>query len=663
LKGGSTKGNSHKNKDIQNDNNDDDDDDIDYIPPDEVVLPSVLIELKSRTTTSIEIAWDINGKALTALTEVIGTYGNSKVPTYEVMFKPHDGRQDTVWSFAFPRTKESSGEIKNLTCNTPYVFKCRRLGWGKWGESVVIRTGPGPPSSPRSLIAKEVSSTSILITWQVPEKDNGLPITEYCVQMKSWKGKYDKVYKGKDKIYLACNLPSNVIHIFEIKAINKIGEGIVSERLAIRTLPQGASESTPWVESIDPKTGKLFYVHPKTKDNSWILPKGAIIDEVESLTNKRIYLSNYFDQLSEDNCKKLDSLSHIIELNVNRENLLEESLQNLFRVDEIEINAGPIRIKYENEEGKDVGGLAKDWFGEVVKSLLKGETGLLQTTDKGFVIIDIRSNSIHKPSEMRWLYKALGIFVAKALIDGQTLGISFSPVLLSLLVGKIPTLEDLKEVDETFYNGLKWVSENDVTHADLTFSASYEVFGEHISVDLMKDGENKNVTEENKDDYIDLMQNWLVRERFEPAISYLIEGFHRHISPKLLSHFKLNEVQMLIGGQISIDVEEILDDAQFGDDGFSLEAKEIVWLWDILEGYDQQKLSKFLNFVTGCPCLPVGGLNPSLFLSKIEGIDSILPVAHTCFNQLVLPSYSSKEVLEEKLEFALDNSDEKFHIE
>ena len=38
-----------------------------------------------------------------------------------------------------------------------------------------------------------------------------------------------------------------------------------------------------------------------------------------------------------------------------------------------------------------------------------------------------------------------------------------------------------------------------------------------------------------------------------------------------------------------------------------------------------------------------------------------LPTSHTCFNQLVLPSYASDAVLREKLLFAVENA-EGFHL-
>jgi hypothetical protein len=54
----------------------------------------------------------------------------------------------------------------------------------------------------------------------------------------------------------------------------------------------------------------------------------------------------------------------------------------------------------------------------------------------------------------------------------------------------------------------------------------------------------------------------------------------------------------------------------------------------------------------------VGGLGKLAFYIEKKGDDSdLLPEAHTCFNHLVIPQYSSKERLKEKLTLAISNSE------
>lgn len=60
-----------------------------------------------------------------------------------------------------------------------------------------------------------------------------------------------------------------------------------------------------------------------------------------------------------------------------------------------------------------------------------------------------------------------------------------------------------------------------------------------------------------------------------------------------------------------------------------------------------------LLYVTCCEKAPLFGfknLNPPFTVQKSDkASDSTLPVAHTCFNMLNLPKYSSKALLKEKL--------------
>lgn len=77
---------------------------------------------------------------------------------------------------------------------------------------------------------------------------------------------------------------------------------------------------------------------------------------------------------------------------------------------------------------------------------------------------------------------------------------------------------------------------------------------------------------------------------------------------------------------------------------------------------DQITLGKFLSFVSGCPSLPIDGLNPTMLLTASEENEGSFPKSHTCFNQLVLPRYSSMEILKEKLLYAIENAVDGFFM-
>ena len=66
---------------------------------------------------------------------------------------------------------------------------------------------------------------------------------------------------------------------------------------------------------------------------------------------------------------------------------------------------------------------------------------------------------------------------------------------------------------------------------------------------------------------------------------------------------------------------------------------------------------KLLEFVTASDRVPVGGMRNLQFTLQRNGIDDgHLPSSYTCYGILLLPEYSSREVLKDKLAMALENS-------
>ena len=56
---------------------------------------------------------------------------------------------------------------------------------------------------------------------------------------------------------------------------------------------------------------------------------------------------------------------------------------------------------------------------------------------------------------------------------------------------------------------------------------------------------------------------------------------------------------------------------------------------------------RFLFFVTGSDRSPVRGLESlNMVIERHGDKDQMIPSAHTCFNHLLLPHYSSKSILE-----------------
>ena len=82
----------------------------------------------------------------------------------------------------------------------------------------------------------------------------------------------------------------------------------------------------------------------------------------------------------------------------------------------------------------------------------------------------------------------------------------------------------------------------------------------------------------------------------------------------------------------------------------------VQWVWEVLDTFSLEDKCRCLEFFTGCSKVPLDGFMPPLCICGTESGTEALPRAHTCFNQLILPMYESKEQLRNKLGYAVRNS-------
>ncbi|UYV68902.1 PLS3 [Cordylochernes scorpioides] len=85
------------------------------------------------------------------------------------------------------------------------------------------------------------------------------------------------------------------------------------------------------------------------------------------------------------------------------------------------------------------------------------------------------------------------------------------------------------------------------------------------------------------------------------------------------------------------------------------DSKVIQNLWELLQERDQDFTKTLLKFSTGSQCMPVK--DKPLVIQRHGPDSELLPSAMTCYNVLLLPEYSSKEKLQEKLDMALQNTE------
>jgi hypothetical protein len=119
------------------------------------------------------------------------------------------------------------------------------------------------------------------------------------------------------------------------------------------------------------------------------------------------------------------------------------------------------------------------------------------------------------------------------------------------------------------------------------------------------------------------------------------------------------ELDMMLNGKPTIDIEEIRAYTVYQGSSieFSETCEQVIWLWQVVRDFDANRRQKFLAFVTGTSRLPLDGYSPPFNVT--EGCDMVvdsLPKSHTCFNQLVIPHYSSVGIMRARILFAIEET-------
>ncbi len=255
-------------------------------------------------------------------------------------------------------------------------------------------------------------------------------------------------------------------------------------------------------------------------------------------------------------------------------------------------------------------------------------------------------------------------------VGSVNLPLNISNLFWKIILRKDINLEDIADADPILYKSLVFVRDiDDVENLDLTFSAAkhsyhfvkgvddkvYEV------VDLIENGRNIQVTDDNKIEYIDKMVKYFVGRINKQAI-LTRKGLELCIPGNVLSLYSERELAFILAGNPRFDVEDwknacIYENANFSDE-------TICWFWKFVENLCHTERGLLFRFATGSSRLPPGGFNSihPKFTITLSAYDRnlSLPTAATCFNQLKVPRYLNEEMLKKSLHIAILHGNEGF---
>ncbi|XP_058446640.1 E3 ubiquitin-protein ligase Nedd-4-like isoform X3 [Malaya genurostris] len=419
-------------------------------------------------------------------------------------------------------------------------------------------------------------------------------------------------------------------------------------------LPEG------WEERVH-SDGRTFFIDHNTRATQWDDPRlsnpkiaGQVVPYSRDYKQKYEYLKSQL--------KKPANVPNKIDIKIRRTSILEDSYRIINSVTKVDLLKTKLWVEFEGEAGLDYGGLAREWFYLLSKEMFNPYYGLFEYSAMDNYTLQINPNSGLCNEEHLNYFKFIGRIAGMAVYHGKLLDAFFIRPFYKMMLQKQIDLNDMESVDTEYYNSLLYIKENDPSELMLTFSVDEESFGTTSQRELKPNGADIEVTNENKDEYIKMVIEWRFAARVKNQMQAFLDGFGSLVPLNLLKIFDENELELLMCGIQSIDVNDWKRNSLYKGDYY---ANHVVvqWFWRAVLSFSNEMRARLLQFVTGTSRVPMNGFKelygsngPQMFTIEKWGTPNNYPRAHTCFNRLDLPPYESYSQLKEKLVKAIEGS-------
>jgi len=380
---------------------------------------------------------------------------------------------------------------------------------------------------------------------------------------------------------------------------------------------------------------ELIRNNPKLMSgNLSVLAKNSKVLEFD---NKRTFFSRKLHNRGE-----VRAPHPALQLSVRRDQVFLDSFKSLYYKSGDEVKHGKLNVRFHGEEGIDAGGVSREWFAAMARQMFNPDYALFnpvasdRTTFHPNPLSEINTEHL-------MFFKFIGRIIGKALYEGRVLDCHFSRAVYRRILGKSVAFKDMESLDLDYYKSLDWILHNDITDVTFeTFSVDLDRFGVTETVDLIENGRNIPVTEDNKQKYVQLVVEHRLIKSVEKQLEDFLQGFHEIIPQELISIFNEQELELLISGLPEIDVDDWKNNSEYHN--YQSTSPQIQWFWRAVRSFDKEEKAKLLQFVTGTSKVPLNGFK------ELEGMNGFakfnihrdysskekLPTSHTCFNRKLI---------------------------
>lgn len=333
--------------------------------------------------------------------------------------------------------------------------------------------------------------------------------------------------------------------------------------------------------------------------------------------------------------------------------------------------SGQIEVHFKNEAANGPAVL-REWFVHACRLIALPKQNLLASHDMGVTVMPSPSSHLTNKDPLKD-FTIFGRLVGLALFRRVPIALRFNKAFCKLIVngGELYdwNYDDIKDLDPVLYrNKIRYILDNPVEDLDLHFTdvlddrngTGVQIEGSDEQIELIENGANIRVTDENKAEYVKKVCEWRLYGCVKKQTEAFLAGFHslipRATVKGLQSVITPEGFANLVAGLPYVDANDWQKHSRCSG-GYAPTDKQVLWFWEVVHEFTSEQRASLLHFVTGTRNPPVGGFarlqgfngDQKFTISRIQTQIAALPSAHACICTIDLPPYTSKEMLRERI--------------
>ena len=151
----------------------------------------------------------------------------------------------------------------------------------------------------------------------------------------------------------------------------------------------------------------------------------------------------------------------------------------------------------------------------------------------------------------------------------------------------------MEDYDHNYYKNLKWMIDNDATILERVFTETYDYFGKDVVEELIPNGKNIKVDNENKHQFVQEVSFFKLYKNVKAQIDAFLQGFYSIVPRKYISIFDHKELELIISGLPEIDIDDLKSNTEYKG-GWNQNHEVVKWFWEVLYTLNSTEKAEFL---------------------------------------------------------------------